>query len=548
MNLSHEFNKATNLGTIAKKWFVEIEKRMQSAGIESVIKTGVEGAASLLMPAAMIANIIKIEGLPSDRALRVLVLGDDPVPVMDRGVWLSFVSELAGVGPVDCYCTCEKVIESNLFSASKQLGLPPCPITTLTDARDQYWDLAVWVHPAIEAGECAGVLDLLPALHAAGVPLYACMFNELDALIQNHGLAQNNLEFGWLNASAPGARLTKTSINKFAYSTSEVGIEGGWGAVLTKVQAASKASTPEDWELIKVAMALFRLEGSASATWSFGEVVPGVSFNQCKPVGLIGNVAVDPVTGLLLAECSTSKILKVVGHVWTEMLGSLPKGTFELVPWAARIKLSFNNVITREQNKRTETIKVLEDAFASGLVDAGMALARGYERMDTELSNEKAMAIYSKIGTAHPMSAYALAHDALAKGEESKCVGLLRSSAEAGYVPAITDLACVLLDAGNLEEAHRLLTIAMDRGSADAAFRLAEMLIKNGMYEDALPCLRASWSKGHADALNTAHWLCTSMLDAGLGKSGPMKRELKEVQFAISKRTRYANAVETKVD
>lgn len=548
MNLSHEFNKAPNLGVIAKKWFVALEQRMQAAGIESAVKTGVEGAASLLMPAAMIANLIKIEGLPTDRALRVLVLGDDPVPVMDRGVWLGYVNDLAGVVQVDCFCTCEKVIESNLFGASQKLGLPPCPRTTLSEASTQDWDLAIWVHPAIEAGECEDVLDVLPVLHSAGVPVYACMYNELDALIQNHGLAQIGLEFGWVNSSGPNARVTKASINKYAYSTSEVGIEGGWGAVLTKLKPASVASTPEDWAVIKVAMALFRLEGSASATWSFADTVAGVSFNQCKPVGLIGNFAVDPVTGLLLSECSTTRILKVVGHLWTDMLSSMPKGSFDLVPWAARIKLSFNTEITREKKKRVETVKVLADAFSSGMVDAGMALARGYERMGTPEAIGKAMAIYTKIGADHPMSAYALAHDALSKGQESEFIALLRVAVDAGYVPAITDLGCVMLDLGNLEEAHRLLSLAMDCGSADAAFRLGELLIKHGMYDDAIVCLRASWSKGHPDALNTAHWLCSEMLNKGLGKTGSLKRELKEVQFAISKRTRYANAVETKVD
>lgn len=74
-------------------------------------------------------------------------------------------------------------------------------------------------------------------------------------------------------------------MNKFGYATAEVGIEGGWGAVITTLQPASMTSTPDDWRFITLAMSLFRLEGATSAAWSLGEVVAGVSFNQCKPVG-----------------------------------------------------------------------------------------------------------------------------------------------------------------------------------------------------------------------------------------------------------------------
>lgn len=544
MNLSNEFSAAPNLGVIAKKWFAGIEKMFEAAGIEMSVKTGVDGAASLLAPAALIAQLIKRENLPADRALRILLLSDDPLTAMDDGMWLAFAADLAGVQSVEIHSTCEEVIHSSLFEPGTRLGLKGCLQTTTESARTQAWDLALWIHPAIEAGKSEAEASLLVALHAAGVPTYACMYNELDALIQSHGLNPKGLEFSWLNGQLASARFGKESVNKFGYATAEVGIEGGWGAVITTLQPASMTSTPDDWRFITLAMSLFRLEGATSAAWSLGEVVAGVSFNQCKPVGLIGNQAVDPGTGLLLTECPTTKVLMAVGHLWAALLQDMPKSNFGLLPWAARVKLSFNSQLTKEDKKRAESVDLLERAFKEGMVEAGIALARGYEGVGTESAKQKADLIYKAIGSKHPMSAYYLAHQSLSQGAEAQFLSLLGECVVAGYVPAITDLGCVMIDCGETGEALRLFTQAMDRGDAEAAFRLGELLIKANDYDAALEKLRTAWSKGHPDALNTAHWLCNEMLKHGLGKSGRLKRELKDIRFAIGKRMRFTNQVE----
>jgi TPR repeat protein len=153
----------------------------------------------------------------------------------------------------------------------------------------------------------------------------------------------------------------------------------------------------------------------------------------------------------------------------------------------------------------------------------------------------KADALYNSIGSTHPMSAYYLAHRALGEGDEAAFLCMLSASASAGYAPAITDLGCVLIDSSESEEGKKLLTRAMEQGDSEAAFRLGELLIKDGAYERAMDMLRVAWSKNHQDALNTAHWLCNEMLKFGLGKPGKLNRELKDIQFAISKRIRYEN-------
>ncbi|KAF0254293.1 tetratricopeptide repeat protein [Pseudomonas putida] len=544
MNLSEEFRRAANLGVIAKKWFPTVEARFEQAGIVATKKTGLDAAVSLLAPAALIAQFITAEGLPNDRRLSVLVLSDDPVAIMDEGLWIGVAAELAGSQPIDVYSTCNQVIHSDHFEPAQKIGLQVYTKVTMDQARTREWDLVVWIHPAIEAGDSGQSVELVTDLASRKVPVYACMYNELDALIQSHGIAAKGFEFSWMNASVASAGASKATVNKFGIATADIGIEGGWGAVMTRLQPASVQFDAQGWEHIKVAMALYRLEGSTSGSWCVGEVLAGVSFNQCKPVGLIGNLAVDPKTGLLFAECPTTKVLNIAGHLWHDILEVMPSSQYDLVPWAARVKLAFNNQLTKEDKKRAESIELLEAAYEKGLVDAGIALARGYERIGTKDAKERAAALYGRIGGAHPMAAYYLAHRALEAGHKEQFWSMLIKAADAMYPPALTDCGQVLSDSGNAVEAGKLFIKAMNAGDAEGAFRLGESLIKAGEYAEAMPVLREAWSKNHADALNTAHWLCTEMLKHRFGKPAKLKRELKDIQFAISKRTRLTEQLD----
>ena len=544
MNLSQEFRSAANLGVIAKKWFQTVESRFEESGITVAKQTGLDAAASLLAPAALVAQFIMAESLPTDRRLSVLVMSDDAVAIMDEGLWVGFAADLAGTQPIDVFSTCSQIIHSDHFEPAQKLGLPVHTTLLPAEARGREWDLVVWIHPAIEAGQSEETVELVATLASRGIPVYACMYNELDALIQSHGIARKGLEFSWLNASVANARVSKATVNKFGIATAEVGIEGGWGAVMTRLQPASVKYDPQGWEHIKVAMTLYRLEGSTSGSWCLGEVLAGVSFNQCKPVGLIGNLAVDPDTGILLSECPTTKVLNLAGHLWFEILNAMPTNLYDLVPWASRVKLAFNTQLTKEDKKRVESIELLEKAFEAGLVDAGIALARGYERIGTKSAKEKAALLYQEIGSDHPMSAYYLAHSALAIGQEDQFWPLIESSAAAKYPPAMTDYGAALSDDGNLVDAGKMFIKAMNVGDAEAAFRLGELMIQAGEYGEAMDALRSAWTKNHAEALNTANWLCNEMLKHGLGKPGKLKRELKDIQFAISKRTRFTNQLE----
>ena len=124
MNLSQEFRSAANLGVIAKKWFQTVESRFEESGITVAKQTGLDAAASLLAPAALVAQFIMAESLPTDRRLLVLVMSDDPVAIMDEGLWVGFAADLAGTQPIDVFSTCSQIIHSDHFEPAQKLGLP----------------------------------------------------------------------------------------------------------------------------------------------------------------------------------------------------------------------------------------------------------------------------------------------------------------------------------------------------------------------------------------------------------------------------------------
>lgn len=541
MSLDPVFGNAANLGVVAKRWLAKIESRLGEAGIKMPVKTGVDGAASLVAPAALLAQLIHLEKLPTDRLLKVLLISEEPISSMDEGIWLSFAAEFAGVQEIQAYSTFPEAIHSSLYDAGISLGLKPYQRITPLDAQAIKFDLVLWVHPAIEAGQSAALVELVVALHRNGCPVYGAMYNELDALIQTHGLAHEGLEFSWIDGTVATGQMSKASFNRFGIATADLGIEGGWGAVLTKVQPTSVSPTTTDWTLICAAMALYKLEGSEAGSWSFGANVAGVSFNKCVPIALIGNLAVDPATGHILSECVTTKVLNSVGQLWLPMLAAMPASKFELLPWAARVKLAFNGYLTKEEKKREECIDMLSRVFAEGIDEAGLALARGYESIGTRAMKAKASALYQDIGDRHPMSAYYLAFEAYEAGQEIKFFAMMQASASAGYVPAMADLGKVMIQSGRVEEGARLLQVAMQHGDAEAAFCLGENYIQAQEYSLALETLRNAWMLNHQDALNTAHYLCNEMLKHQLGDAGSLKRELKDINFAISKRVRYEN-------
>ncbi len=541
MNLRSEFRKAKNIHALAQAWVSHLSG--QAAELQKTPSTEVkaDGAVSLIAPAALVAQVLSLE-FPDvvERRLRVLMVAHDQISFMDNGAWLSYAAGFGGFEQgVHIACMPFTAVQSNLYPTAVDLGLTELEQLSHAEAQSQDWDLMLWIHPCLEYSEANEAVALAVAMQQAGVPVYAAMYNELDALIQSYGMSDRGLEFSWLDGTCTEKALSKSSVNRFGIATGDIGVDGGWGAVLTKLTAATSSIRPGDWDAVKMAMALVRLDGEVASDWRFAEAVGGVAFNTYSPVGLIGNMAVDRKSGLLLSSCSTTHVLKVVGHVPQDLLDDLPVTPFGLVAWAARVKMLFTNSITREDRKRKEAIELLQKAFSMGMVEAGIALARIYEHIGTASSRLNANGIYARLGAGHFMSAYALAHEALQSGHAGEALRYLNAASNAGYPPAMTDYGCLLLEAGEVESATALLKAAGKRGDKEASFRLGEVMIQSGRYHEAIIELRKAWSAGHEEALALTEWLCAEMLKNGLGRASLVKREQKDAKSFRNKRLRY---------
>jgi TPR repeat protein len=317
-----------------------------------------------------------------------------------------------------------------------------------------------------------------------------------------------------------------------------MGVTGGWGALLTKADIVGMTIPKSHVSAVVSATALLRSEGYETPGWTFGARINGVAFNRILPVGLLGNMAVDERYGYALSEQEKPRLLKVSGHAWSSIMAEMPKTNFNLLHWAARLKLCFNNGLPKEPRRRTEVVDALMAAYRIGVLDAGIALARGYESLKTDKARLDALALYTEIGDRHPMSAYVLAHNALGEGRSAEAELLMQASARFGYPPAITDLGLMAFQGRNQAQGLALLKKAMTLGDPQAAFKWAETQIQQGLYAEALGALRKAWATGHQESLDLAHWLSKEMLEKGLGKRSMVKHELKDIQAFMVKRSR----------
>lgn len=547
MNLATRFNRSANIGELAGFWLQHLEHEVAALGGAMPVKTGAEGAVSLIAPAALLATFVQME-LPTaiDRPLRILVLSDDPIGLMDQGVWCHYAADFAGVaGGVELYSVSDQTFQSNLHPVATALGLKPFSRLTFEEAREQSWDLVSWLHPAIESPNGAETALLVSALQRAGSPVYACMYNELDMMVQTYGMNEHGFDFRCVGTE--GRALSASAVNRFGISILSTGVDGGWGAVMAKLHPSVETFAAPDWKVIQVAMNVLRLDGVREAPWSFGQTVSGVAFGRFLPVGLIGDLAIDSASGQVFCHSPITNVLNVIGHVWLPLRDEKPADRFRLLPWACRIKLCFTQRLTKETKARADTIDLLSSAYCAGLPEAGIALARSYESVGTKDALNKAFAIYEELGTGHPLSAYALAHTRYAAGRTAEAIEMFEAAAKAGYIPAMTDLARLHLDAGRRHLGLQLLGEAASHGDAEANFVFAEELITAGAHFEAVKRLRLAWSVGHDDALRVAGWLCDMLLRSKAGKSGEIKRELKDIRFYANKRERRAAALRSAV-
>lgn len=533
MNLQHAFQSARNLGDLAGSWSKYLQALIKDRNITSSIKFSSGDTASLIAPAALVAHLLRLAEINLvGRHARVLILGGDGMARLDRGMWVRYAGAFLGAeGMVEIMQTLDENPQTTLNPVGEALGLEPAAIITHDEiAAGDYptLDMAVWIHPAVEAGDYeTQTLASASRLLAAGVPVFACAYNELDLHIQNHVLAAEGVRLELVGG--PLAR-GSSSVNCFGISSSGLGVQGGWGAVLCKLVPSEAEVAPASLHAILAATAMMRAEGATSCQWEFGARVNGVAFNRVLPIGLLGNLAVDEATGYVLKEQDKPRILNVIGHIWEAMRKALPRDKYDLVAWAAKTKLAFNGHLPKELKRRDEVIAALRSAYENGVLDAGIGLARGYESLGTDDARQKAFALYREIGDRHPLSAYALGHEAAAAGELAEAERMLIASANFGYPPAITDVGKLLFTLKQPAKGLAAIRRAASMGDAEGNYLLAESQLEQGQYVETLATLRKAWSVGHTQALDLAYRMCQGMLAKGIGKRSSVKRELADIE------------------
>lgn len=546
LSLSQAFSSSKNLKDLAAAWIQHIKQQFREQAVPLDTRLDLDSTAPYVAPAALVASIVERSGIPLDRPLRVLILASDPLIRIDDAAWASLAGDLLGHPGLIEVVLCVAVEAPSAFSPiAKTLRLPSATVSDHVAVRaggSAAVDLAIWLHPANETLESIEVdmADTAVALAHAGVPTFAAVFNLADLHSQNYLLDDRAVI---LEPIGGEVRRGSPAINRFGIATAGAGVEGGWGAILSQLKPCSPTLSREEVLLAKTALRLRNIEGGLHNSWQFGQRINGVAFNRIIPLGLLGNMALDPATGHVLIEDFATKELRLSGHLWASKLKTIPANDVQkLLLWACDVRLCFQMDLPMEEKKRAEARELLEEAFAGGLIAAGIALARSYELSNTEYGMEKAAALYMEVGEQHPLSAYFLAHQAAEQGSSAEAERLMRVSASFGYPLAQTDLGKILFTSERGSEALPLFRAADAVGDVDAAFVLGELNVQAGRFMDALTHLRKAWTYGHAGAVELAIQVAQHMLSIGEGKRSLVKRELREAQDCLNKLNRRSDA------
>lgn len=546
VSLSKAFKQSRNLGDLTAAWVKHLHAEVVARDISTKVKFATGDTASLLAPAALIAKVLVGAGIETEgRAFRVLLLGDDAIARMDRAMWAQYAGNFLGDDTtVKIYQCKDELPTSPLFSVGEALGLQiseVVPHASIEAGEHEEFDLAIWIHPASEVKDHDdSSLASALALHGRGVPVFACVFNELDWHVQNYMLSNEGMQLSLLSDALERGAAT---INNFGISSQDVGIDGGWGAILCRLEPSNTVLPKQDVDAVYAAVAMLRIEGASNGSWIFGRRINGVAFNKIIPTGLLGSMAVDDKTGYILTENNKPRIINVIGHLWTDQLARMPKSTFELLAWASRIKLAYLNKLPKEEGKRKEAIAILTQAHQDGVIDAAIGLARGYEATGSKEGLALARELYKQVGADHPMSAYAVGHALAEQGQMAKASEFLEISSAFGYPPATTDFGIVQCQLGNVGKGMAAIKKAAALGDSKASFIMAEQMIEEGHYMESFAPLRAAWSIGHAQALETALWLAKNLMDKNMGKRVQLKQELRDIESFQKKRGRLENEV-----
>ncbi len=265
MVLQKALQSSKNLGDLTQVWIREITARTRAENVVSTVKLTVGDTASLVAPAALVAEVVLQTGLADKKTpLRVLLIGRDPMIRLDHSVWASLAGDMIGrPGQVVITLTHAEQAITSMYPVAQALRLPHCNVMLpeqILAAGQSNVDLAIWVHPAaeVDSPEEQKHVQIALHLHKNEVPVVACLFNETDLHGQNIILSSAGLS---LVPFGEGLKRGSKAINRFGISSRNVGLEGGWGAVLCHLTDSEVRRADNEVALVKAALSLLRLEG-----------------------------------------------------------------------------------------------------------------------------------------------------------------------------------------------------------------------------------------------------------------------------------------------
>lgn len=543
MSLAEAFAKSKNLGKLSQAWWPHLQKEMAAKGISTTVKAVADQAASLIAPAALIANITRTSFSPVPQQLRVLVLGRDPIFRIDSGRWIAYAADFLSIEQVEILTLIAEDPKTSISAVAEGLGLPAATVVDEEQLRAGavgHIDMVMWVHPLNEIVDADTLQARAIAIELAGkgIPVFACHFNEVDHISQSVILESVGLQFELLK----GSTRQYPYVNQFGIASRGTGVRGGWGAMMSLVSPSTTKRKPADIAAVRCALGLLRAEGGGFDRWTLGDALASPSGASARVIGLLGDMAVDKRYGRVFFLDDDGKRLLVKGQVWQTMLKQMPDNLGDLVVWASRLYVNFAYETPPAENDRSLFIKALEEGITAGLVEASIGLARCLEGKKSPESKARAESLYQANVRTSPMAAYCVAHTLL-ETDLQLAADHLQWAADQGYAHAVCDMGRLIMDdKANQELADKMFQDAADLGDVTAMYHLGMRAASRGDLEQSKAAVKPGVEMGDPACADVYLKVVEHQIKTGAGDRSAYRRQQSWVRGCLNRMANYVAA------
>jgi hypothetical protein len=543
VSLAEAFEKSKNLGKLSQAWWPHLQKEMAAKAISTTVKAVADQAASLIAPAALIANIVRTSFNPVPQQLRVLVLGRDPIFRIDSGRWISYAGDFLGIDQVEILTLIAEDPKTSISAVAEGLGLPAATVVDeeqiLTGSVGRI-DMVLWVHPLNEIVDADTLQARTIAIDLAGkgIPVFACHFNEVDHISQSVILESVGLQFELLK----GSSRQYPYVNRFGIASRGTGVRGGWGAMMSRVAPSSTKREPSDIAAVRCALGLLRAEGGGFDRWTLGDALASPNGASARVIGLLGDMAVDKRYGRVFFLDDDGKRLEVKGQVWQSMLKQMPDNLGDLVIWASRLYVNFAFEIPPAESDRKLYMNAMEEGISAGLVEASIGLARCLEGKSSPESKARAESLYQANVRNSPMAAYYVAHT-LVDTNLQLAADHLQWAADQGYAHAVCDMGRLIMDdKSNQELAEKLFQDAADLGDVVAMYHLGMRAAARGDLEQSKASVKPGVEMGDPACADVYLKVIEHQIKTGAGDRSAYRRQQSWVRGCLNRMANYVAA------